>query len=735
MALIGKIREKSVLLVIVIFTALMAFVLGDWQSFSSGGGDFIGLGSISGEPVDFDEYNNEAARSVNFDKQNAAQQQRPFTNKDEIAAKDRAWTQLVDKIVLGKEMSALGIEVGEDELDAYLYARDGFQPLPDLVQQGFTDSLGRFNPTMLETRLTQLASSDKPEEVQMYEDNKNYYTERRKQEKYYSLLKHGLYVTKAEAEDEYLATKEKKSISMILKRYSEIPDEDIKISDEELKAYYEEHKKEVKYFNQSGSREVKYFDVKVEPSPQDRKAFDQTMTDLKAKFAMTKNDSVFVRENSDLPIYSSTNAATFKPASAEKNANGLSYPDNLDSVFQNASIGDVVGPYQEGEDMRIAKVTGFNTQELKARHILLAADKNDSAKVAATKRKVDSLLPLINSDNFEEYVKNFSEDPGSKDKGGVYENFLDYEMVPEFSNFAKEKPFGEIGYVQTTYGFHIMEAMERKPVKYPVLAIIQKTLVPSDSTVSAKDEEVINLLFELDNAINEEADAEAKVAAFDSIVKESGYFSRPAVIQEDKPMVYGFDSRLAENKMIQLAYNKDAQVGTLCESPIKDNDRYVIGIVSKVKQKGLPTFTDIKETMRNELIKDKKAERLMAMMAKDGKTLTELAGELNTEVKTAEVTFSSAQINQVGFEPEIIGAVFSGLKDGQQSIPLQGRNGVYVVQVTATVKAPETRDYSVEKKALEQKRSGNYTSLAKAALLKKAEVIDNRRFNEIGVRN
>ena len=384
--------------------------------------------------------------------------------------------------------------------------------------------------------------------------------------------------------------------------------------------------------------------------------------------------------------------------------------------------------------MRIAKVVDFNTQELKARHILLAADKADTLKVEATRRKADSLVKLINSDNFAEYVTKFSEDPGSKDKGGVYENFLDYEMVPEFSNFAKDQPFGKIGYVQTSYGFHIMEAMERKPVRYPVLAIVEKTLKPSDSTIAAKDEEVNNLLYKLNDAINEKESGADKVAAFDTIVKEAGLFSRPTIIQENKPMIYGFESRIAENKMIQLAYKRDAAIGDLSDSPIKDGDRYVMAIVSKIKQKGVPTFEDIKETMNNELIKDKKAERLMASMNKESKTLTELATALNAEVKTAEVTFSSAQINQIGFEPEIVGAVFSGLKDGQKTIPLQGRNGVYVVEVTRTDKAEPTKDYTVEKAALEQKINAQYSNMAKAALLKKADVIDNRRFNEIDVR-
>ncbi|MCT4560786.1 MAG: hypothetical protein N4A41_05340, partial [Crocinitomicaceae bacterium] len=100
----------------------------------------------------------------------------------------------------------------------------------------------------------------------------------------------------------------------------------------------------------------------------------------------------------------------------------------------------------------------------------------------------------------------------------------------------------------------------------------------------------------------------------------------------------------------------------------------------------------------------------------------------------AVVSFSSPQINAVGFEPEIIGAVFSGLKDGQKTVPLMGRNGVYVVQVKKTTKAPATSNYTEQKAALTQTAKGSAPNTAKAALMEKANIVDNRRFLKIGIR-
>lgn len=734
MALIGKIRDKSVLLVIVIFVALMAFVLGDWQSFSRGGGDEIGYGTIAGDPVDGNAYLEAAENFENNDKQNAAQQGRPYTQQDADASADKAWSYIVETNVLNREIEALGLAVGAQELDAYLYARDGFAPLPDLAQN-FSDSLGRFDAKALAQRIEQMENSEDPQARKSWEDSKNYYIERRKQEKYFALISQGVYVTKAEAEEEYIAQKESKSIRLVLKRYSDLSDEEIKVTDEEMKAYYNEHKNDKKYEQKFDSRKVKYFDVRVDPSDEDVKNFNKEMEALKAQFAATDNDSMFVMKNSnpDFRFFSSSHQATFLPLGNEKARQGLTYPSTMDSVFASAPVGTVVGPYKDGENTRIAKILDYNTKTLKVRHILLSAQREDTAKVDQVRKTADSLLALINKNNFDEYVVKYSEDPGSKDKGGVYEDFFDFEMVPEFSKFASDEPIGKIGVVQTIHGFHIMEVLDRTAVRYPVLAVVQKTLKASPATIAQKESEIYDLLYKLDGGMKGIEDNAKKIEKFDTIVQKAGYFSREITINGNKPVVYGYNTKLAEDKLIKMAFDEDVQVGTLVGSPIKDKDRYIIAVVSGVRAAGAPSFEDIKDAIKFELVKEGKAKRFIAQM-NGAKSVDELAKKLNIAPVDAEVTFSSPQINAVGFEPEIIGAVFSGLKDGQKTVPLMGRNGVYVVQVKKTTKAPATSNYTEQKAALTQTAKGSAPNTAKAALMEKANIVDNRRFLKIGIR-
>tara|TARA_R110000737_G_scaffold193486_2_gene214735 strand:+ start:6264 stop:8462 length:2199 start_codon:yes stop_codon:yes gene_type:complete len=731
MALIGKIREKSALLVIIIGIALLAFILGDWKSFSGGTGDLVGYGMVDGERVEYEKFEEAAQNFIEQDKNNAQQQQKEYTAKDQEASNDKAWNFIVESTIINKEIDALGLNVGKAEFDAYLFGRDGFEVMPDLAQN-FTDSAtGLFNAKLLQQRIEQMETSKEAKDRDAWEESKKYYTDKRKQEKYFSLLEQGVYVTKVEAEEDYLAQKEVKSITFVGKRYTDLEDDKIKVSDADLQKYYDEHKNDKIYENKFASREVRYFDVKIEPSQEDVRKFTTMMSDLKTKFGSTKNDSLFVMKNSEFKFYAGNSQATFKPEGSEKAR--FTYPVAMDTVFKSASVGQIVGPYDDNGTVKIAKVLGFNSNLLKARHLLLAAPKADSAKVAVVRKTADSLLAFINKDNFAEYVSRFSEDPGSKETGGVYENFMDYEMVPEFSDFAANKPIGSIGVVQTDYGFHIMEAMERTPVRFPILAVVQKMLTPSPETSSETETKVYDLLYKLDSRMKAKNDLKGKVAVFDTLAAKQGYVVRPIVITENKPVVYGFNSTFGEDKIIKLAYEDDVVAGTLCSSPIKDKDRYVIAMISSVKEKGVPTFEDIETSIKAKVIEEKKAKRFIASMSGGG-SMDALAKKVGSQMGKAEVTFSQPQMGDAGFEPEIIGAVFSGVKDGQKLVPLKGKTGVYVVRVDKTKKAPATSNYKTEAEALLKTNRQSAGNLAKAALIEKAGVVDNRRFLKIGVR-
>lgn len=746
MAIIGKIRNNSLIIIIAFVLVGVAMLYESFKTanpnFSIFGGNVeYGIGTVYGEKVDANQYSGISARVQEQDRMQAQQQQKEYAERDVETSNDKSWNFMVDSILLSKEYQALGINVSEREFNSYLMATDGFTVLQDLAQF-FTDSLtGTISEQStikgrqkLQATLNQLKSNKDPQAVQQWNSTKQYYTDRRKQEKYFSLLSQGVYVTKLEAENEYYAANEKKSISFVMRRYSEINDSEIKVSDDELKKFYEEHKSESKYAIRTGSREVKMFDVVIAPSKQDTLKLNKLMGKLKAEFTTTKNDSTFVMANSFNKVYFNDKRATAVPEGHEKANRFQSYPRFYDTIFKLAKPGQVVGPYFLGENIYVSKVIGFTPAKLSARHILISTDKAKDDKSISLKRKLaDSLVKVLNKDNFTAFVEKYSEDPGSKSTGGKYENFLEGEMVKEFSEFCATQPVGKIGVVKTDFGFHIIEVLDRSADKLPLLASVVQPFKASETTISDKETEVTRLLYKLDNKISKESDPLKKIALFDTIVTRAKKFPRPIQIEDNNPKVYGFTTALAADKILELAFAPNVEVGTLTSYPIKDKDKYVIAMVSSIKEKGEPKFEDVKAQMERDLIEEKKAKRLMNQMAKS-KSLSRLAKSGNTTVMTAEVTFGMAQINGAGYEPEIVGALFSAIKDKKRTLPLKGKNGVYVIVVNKTTKAPAAANHNVERDQLLSTLKNGVQGQALAALKKKADVVDNRKLFELRVR-
>jgi peptidyl-prolyl cis-trans isomerase D len=622
-------------------------------------------------------------------------------------------------------------------------ATDGFPILEDLSAQFFTDSLtglvsekstieGR---QKLKLTIDKLKASKEPQAVQQWQGTKQYYTDRRKQEKYLALLDQGAYVTKLEAEAEYLAQKETKKISFVARRYDEIKDISVKISESELKNYYEEHKSDKKYANRSSSREVKLFDVSVAPSRKDSLMFNKNLNILKTTFLQSTNDSIFVAKNSDRNIYFSDKRATAVPEGNEKANKFQSYPAILDSIFKAASIGQIVGPYTMQENVIISKVIGFTPTRLKARHLLISTNSSKDEKVIAAKRKTaDSLLKVINTKNFTELVTKYTEDPGSKTTGGLYENFLEAEMVKEFGAFCATQAIGKIGVVKTDFGFHIIEVLERDATKFPLLVSVSKTFKASIETIENKESEITNILYKLDRSISKVEDPIKKSTLFDTIVARSKYFPRSIVIEDNSPKVTGFTTAAASNKILELAYAEEASVGNLTSYPIKDKDKYVIAMISSIKEKGEPKYEHIKVKMEGDLLIEKKAKKLINQMIKY-KSMSTLAKAFNTTIMNAEISFSNPQITGGGYEPEIIGALFASvIKDKKRTLPLKGKTGVYVILVDKTNKAPSAANYKIERDQMYTALKGSVQGQALGALRKKADIVDNRKLNELRIR-
>ncbi len=728
MALIGKIREKTWILFLVIGLAMLAFIGTEF----AGGNSQISLfpGEVYGENIETEEFNAKLQETLAQDQQEAANQNQQFTAEDEENSVEKAWNALIEEKILARELKALQITVSDKEAEAYLLGVDGFTVNPNIEQQ-FIDQSGQFDRRALEQRIDQMKMSKDAEEAKNWKLTIDGVKKSREYEKYVQLLSLTSYVTTLEAENEYIAQNEMKDISFVGKSFAEIPDEEITVKDEAIKKYYDEHKNDKKWEVFAASRDLKYFEIPLRPSEGDIEAFNNEMESLKDKFIKSKNDSLFVLANSDLKIYSTDHRLTYLPEGNKEAQPELTYPAYLDSTFRNAQIGDVVGPFMQGGTTKVAKVLAKNKYLLSARHILLSAQ--DSISFIKAEKLADSLMKFVNKDNFEEYVQNYSQDPGSANTGGKYEDFLDFKMVPEFSNFVVDNPVGKIGYVKTQFGIHIIEVLKKEEVNYPILAVIQKTLAPSEETESNTLNIAYDMIEKIDNKISKVNDLNKKVALFDTVARQNNFFvASPITIYDNSPKVNNFSNPLVKNNIIKFAYDKKAEVGTLGSVPYKGDNNFVVTIISSIREKGVPQFEDVKERMKREVIKEIKAKRIASQL-QGGNNLEAIAQKTGTTVQNASVTFANPQLGSLGSDAKAVGALFNNLKDGQMTAPIIGDNGVYVFKVNKTTKAIKTENYEVQREQLLNSDKQGVYNRVRQALYKIADPVDNRVFNQLGI--
>ncbi len=744
MAIIGKIREKSILLVIIIGLALLAFILTDYKSmFGVNEGEY-GIGHVFGEKVD----------QVRF-------------NSLEAKYGENTWNYYVDSLIMNKEYDALGLSISDKEFNAYLMADQGFGVIKDQSIQGlFVDSitgkvteeskkLGRIK---LKQQLDQAKKNKKD-----WAGVKSYYSNIRKREKYLDIISQGIYTTTIEAEDEYKNTEDKKSIRYIFKPTNSIEDSEIKYKESDLVRYYADHKYDAKYQNEKGYKVVRYFNVSNAPSSTDSLEFFNEFNVMSQELSVAENDTVYSNLKSDLKQSFFNARSTAVPENHFKAEELFTYPPALDTIFQSADIGQIVGPYACGDKMKsktkglnyyaISKVIGKTPTRIKARQILVTISASDDT--LTKKNQAESYLNQLSSSADRDITFNALKS-NSADPVGEYDNltelFLNYPEQnrtsfygEEISNFCTNSAVGSVKLIETDRGFHIVEILERDNYYLPKVASIYKEFKPSEETMSLKEKESSTVLSALYRKISKLNSQEKIQAYFDTTLIQGGYQPKAVQLFDNSPEIpLNVLSEPAANKLIQAAYKSGAKVGTLVGRPVRDKNTYVIGMVYSNRQKGAPSYEEIKKDIKKDFLTAKKNEIIVKNFA--GKSLEELAG--SESVKPAEVSFK----NMNSIDAEVIGSLFSsnGPKENETTNPIKGATGVYVITVDKVVSAATIKSFKVKKEEVNrtsimqlvrnpmtynQNRKPSEENYIINGLYERANIIDNRKLLNLGIRN
>lgn len=687
MAVIGKIREKSSLLLIIIGVAMLAFILGDF--FKSGQtffGDNNSIGEIGDIQVSGQEFNAKYEEAIvrweSQNKQTANEQIRE-------SIREQVWNDIVRDRVLGSQLIELGLSVSPQELFDMVQGND---PHPQVKQAFSNPQTGEFSSAQVLQFLKSLET--------MPVENKNQWLlfeqgiqKERVASKYFNMLKKGMYAPATFAKRAMVEQNEKRMVKYVAKRYFTVPDSSITVTQEEKLAYYKEHKNE---FKQEASREIEYVKYDVTPSEKDIEETKLWAEQTYEEFKVATNDSAYVMFNSDVPFDANYYAEA-------------DMPFVNDSAFFNAEIGTTVGPYEEGGAYVIAKLTNTKMvpDSVKARHILLKTTGQPTD--TTLKAKLDSIQAVIKKGGkFADIAKEVSEDVGSAIEGGDLGWFKEGQMVPEFNDACFNGKKGDLTIVQTQFGFHLIEILNQgAQVKKVQVGRIVRAIEPSNETFDEVFAKASAFYSE-----NNTAESFTKATESDEVLK------RVAEVKINDKAIAGLES---PRELIRWAFNSDK--GEV-SAPFQFDNTFVIAHLAEVKEDGIATMEQVEIQVELGAKKEKKAKMFKEEMA-GASNLEELAAKIGGTVETAkEVSFANYSVPGMGQEPRIIGMVPT-LQKGQMSIPLKGQTGVFVVMVEEVNPANPNADYSVNKMQLEQMYTNN-TNKAMDALKEKFGVTDNR---------
>lgn len=686
MATITRIRQNSGLVLIVIGLGMGAFILGD---FFRGGGQRQTqyVGEIAGEKIESIQYQRaldlqiEALRSVN--------QNPDAESTDQI--RNQVWNDILREKTVGQEVRKAGFTVTQDEYDDL---RWGDNVIPSFKNDRTFSPEGTFNPDAVKQYFKFIIETY-PLYAQVQQKQ---IIENRETTKYYNAIAGGLKANSLEALKIARSNDSKISFEFVYKRLTTVPDSLVEISDLDLKAYYQAHKGEEKY-EQNESRSARFVTFDVKATADDKKFIRQEIALLIPEFEKAENDSIFVLAN----------------AETKTGYNQIYSPGSLadaaaDSLLSNAESGQVVGPYEENNAFKIAKITGENFEEqARVRHILLRTDGTNDQKI---KIRADSLKRVIQSQrNFTEMVTQFSDDAASIKDGGVYDWFPQGRMVPEFNDASFNNRIGSISVVKTTYGYHIIEVLGQRELRQPKISVIDRAIVPSPDTF----DEIYRTA--TDFSINY-----ASAELFDQGADTLGLTAKTAnKIKKGARSVAGLSNASDFSRWMYKANLNEIS------SPIEIDDQFIVALLTGIAEKGEPAFDDIKDQFKNQLLTERKKEFIISEM--EGNTdLADLAKSLNLSVQTASnIPLSSNTIPGGGSgEEKVIGAAFT-MEIGDVSVPMEGSSGVYVIEITdKKMPSDEALDAELFRDDIDQKYDSRVSNGVFSALRDDAEVEDNR---------
>ncbi len=701
MSTIQFLREKAgVLVAIVIGIALLLFVVSDF--FGSGGGQgrrarkYYEIGKIGKETVSYQDFEQKVQNLIEIYKLSGA------SNIDEATTesiREQTWQQMIRERILENQYKKLGIGVSAEEVDDLVLGNNPHQ----IVQQLFTDqNTGMFNKSFLVNFLKQTEIDETARRYWLFFEDE--IVNERMNAKYNSLVSKGLFVTSKQLEFDSNLSASTVDFSYIVKNYSSVSDSLVTIGRNEIEDYYKKHKET---FGRNALRDIEYVTFDIVPSEDDIKLAEDWINKTKDEFVQAADPVQFINLTAD-----TRHSGFYVPAN--------DVPSNLSDFVKKEDLKEVFGPYNEDGTFKLARLLDVANRpdSVHARHILLSPDQ--SSTMEQLRRSADSLIRLIKTGTrFEALAMSNSADQGSAQLGGDLGWFPEGRMVLPFNNACFSAKKGAIVTAETTFGIHIIEIIDqsRSTRKYNI-GIIDRKIIPGSTTNQRIYSEASQF-----------AGTNNTYEKFNQAVAEKGLNKRIANdITPRQKTLPGLNE--ARSLIISLFQTEEDQIvlDNNQQAVFEMDDKYVVAYCTKAQNEGIAPLADVKNEIRFNLLKDKKAEILSAEFLNNvdsRRTLYDIAGAMDLSVQDAvQVNFRSYTLPGAGNEPALIAAA-SVAERGSVTGPVKGDNGVYMLTVNNITKAEGEDNQSLKDRLLiTYQMRGTYE--AYEALRKEANIEDKR---------
>lgn len=672
MAILSKIRDRSMFLILIVGLALFAFVLDPssiQQFFSSTKTNSIG--EVNGENIDREEF---AKLVENYKSQSGGR-------VSQMQAVNAVWNNLVGEKIFQSQLEQAGIVVGEKDI------WDAMVSLPEIQNSPlFKNEAGLFNEEKLKEYIANMkvdAEAGNSEAWLNWLETEKSIKQNLERQAYTTLVSAGLGASLKEGERDYLYQNTKMDAQFVYVPYASIDDESAKVSKEEIQEYLEKNSKR---FKAEATRSLEYVKFDIVPSESDDENAKMEVVNF-----INDREEYSNAANAKVQIPGLKNVENYEAFLNDNKSdlgidNGYYYknqfpPAIADTIF-NATVSDIVGPYKDNGFYKISKIVDFQQlpDSVKSSHILIpyaGAVRSASIKTKEeAKKSADSIFALVKNDKtkYTEIADEVNTD-GTKGKGGDIgwirkDQAFSAGFDKDFADYIYRNPAGSMAVVETAFGFHVIRVDEQKQAARAVkLVTFARLIDPTEATENAIFEKAETLTANLANG-----------EKLGDVAKKENYTVQSAmnlkVLEENIPGLNG------QRQIVIWAFAKERELGDSkrFDIDVEGKRSYVVVVLKgKSEKDGLVVNADILSKIQPELINKKKAAMINAKIK--GTTLEEIAKNTNTKVNAVtSVTLVSPLLSGVGNEPAVVGAM-STIKLNEVSKPIDGDKGVFVVKV------------------------------------------------------